>query len=118
ARLREEANAYKASIVSRAEGDASRFEQLLTEYEKAPEITRQRLYLESMEAVMTNTSKVLLDAPGTNNLMYIPIDKLFEQRLQPQAAEGSRENRTETPQVESSDETGGSPAGGRVRIVR
>lgn len=80
ARLREEANAYKARIVSRAEGDASRFEQLLAEYEKAPAITRQRLYLEAMEKVLSNTSKILLDAEGTNNLMYIPLDKILEQR--------------------------------------
>ena len=80
ARLREEANGYKARIVSRAEGDASRFEQQLTEYEKAPEITRQRLYLESMEKVLSNTSKILLDTRGANNLLYIPIDKIMEQR--------------------------------------
>lgn len=80
ARLREEANAYQSRIVSRAEGDASRFEQLLAEYEKAPAITRQRLYLEAMEKVLSNTSKILLDAEGTNNLMYIPLDKILEQR--------------------------------------
>ena len=78
--MREEANAYQSRIVSRAEGDASRFEQLLAEYEKAPAITRQRLYLEAMEKVLSNTSKILLDAEGTNNLMYIPLDKILEQR--------------------------------------
>jgi len=118
ARLREEANGYKARIVSRAEGDASRFEQTLTEYEKAPEITRQRLYLESMETVMTNTSKVLLDVPGANNLMYIPIDKILEQRLNPQSPEISRENRMESSQTDTTGATGENSASGRARVVR
>ena len=80
ARMREEANGYKESVIARAEGDASRFEQLLAEYERAPEITRKRLYLESMESVLSNTNKVLLDAEGGNSLMYLPLDKLLQQR--------------------------------------
>ena len=80
ARVREEANAYKASTIARSEGDASRFEQLLTEYEQAPEITRKRLYLESIESVMSGTNKVLLDAEGGNSLMYLPLDKLIQPR--------------------------------------
>lgn len=91
ARLREEANAYKARIVARAEGDASRFVQQLTEYEKAPEVTRQRLYLETMEKVLSNTSKVLLDTRDTNNLIYIPIDKIMERRPDLQILEPQRE---------------------------
>lgn len=78
ARIREEANAYKASAIARSEGDAARFDQLLTEYEKAPEITRKRLYLESIESVMSGTNKVLLDAEGGNSLMYLPLDKLIQ----------------------------------------
>ena len=80
ARVREEANAYKASVIARSEGDASRFEQLLTEYERAPEITRKRLYLESIESVMSGTNKVLMDAEGGNSLMYLPLDKLMQPR--------------------------------------
>lgn len=80
ARVREEANAYKASTIARSEGDASRFEQLLKEYEQAPEITRKRLYLESIESVMSGTNKVLLDAEGGNSLMYLPLDKLMQPR--------------------------------------
>ena len=79
ARLREESNAYKARVVARAEGEASRFEQLLVQYERAPAVTRQRLYLDSVESVLSNTNKVLLDTEGSNNLMYIPIDKIMEQ---------------------------------------
>ena len=80
ARVREEANGYKASVIAKSEGDAARFDQLLTEYELAPEITRKRLYLESMESVLSSTNKVLLDAKGGNSLMYLPLDKLIQPR--------------------------------------
>ena len=80
ARVREEANAYKASVIAKSEGDAARFEQLLTEYEQAPEITRKRLYLESIESVMSGTNKVLMDAEGGNSLMYLPLDRLMQPR--------------------------------------
>ena len=80
ARVMEEASAYKASVTAKSEGDAARFEQLLTEYERAPEITRKRLYLESIESVLSNTNKVLLDAEGGNSLMYLPLDRLMQSR--------------------------------------
>ncbi|MEM7027373.1 MAG: FtsH protease activity modulator HflK [Pseudomonadota bacterium] len=80
ARLREEATAYKARVVAKAEGEASRFEQLLTEYRRAPEVTRERLYLDAIESVLMNTNKVLIDNDGGNSLMYLPIDKLMERR--------------------------------------
>ena len=80
ARVREESNGYKASVIAKSEGDAARFDQLLTEYELAPEITRKRLYLESMESVLSSTNKVLLDAEGGNSLMYLPLDKLIQPR--------------------------------------
>jgi len=80
ARLREEANGYKQKVIARAEGDASRFTQLLTQYERAPQVTRERLYLDAVESVMSSTSKVFLDADGNNSLMYIPIDKLIQGR--------------------------------------
>ena len=84
ARLREEANAYKAKVIAKSEGEASRFEQLLAEYEHAPEVTRQRLYLDSIESVLSGTNKVLIDTEGNNNLIYLPIDKLLEKRNQDQ----------------------------------
>ena len=77
ARLREEATGYKARVIARSEGEASRFDQLYTEYQRAPAVTRQRLYLESIETVLSNSNKVLLDTEGSNNLMYIPIDRLI-----------------------------------------
>ena len=64
ARIREESNAYRASVIARAEGEANRFEQLLTEYQRAPEVTRQRLYIDSIESVLSNTNKVFMDAEG------------------------------------------------------
>ena len=66
-----------------AEGEARRFDQIRAEYEKAPEVTRKRLYLESMEAVMSRTGKVVVDSEGTGNLMYLPLDELFKRRVQP-----------------------------------
>lgn len=79
ARLMEEATAYRSRIVARAEGEASRFDQLRTEYERAPVVTRQRLYLDTIETVLARNAKVLLDSDGTGNLMYLPIDKILEQ---------------------------------------
>jgi membrane protease subunit HflK len=77
-RLREQAGAYREQVIARAEGETSRFLQTLEEYKKAPEVTRKRLYLETMETVLANTSKVIMQAEGGNNLMYIPLDKLME----------------------------------------
>ena len=77
ARLMQEADGYKQRMVATAEGDASRFKQLQAEYAKAPEVTRQRLYLETMQQVYSNTSKVMIDAKGQGNLLYLPLDKLM-----------------------------------------
>ncbi|MCB1669590.1 MAG: FtsH protease activity modulator HflK [Gammaproteobacteria bacterium] len=75
----EQANAYQQEVIARAEGDASRFNQLLTEYSKAPEVTRERLYIDAIEDVMTNASKIMVDVEGGNNMMYLPLDKILEQ---------------------------------------
>lgn len=74
----EQALAYKAQVEKAAEGESRRFTALLEEYEKAPAVTRDRLYLEAMEAVLSNTSKVIMDSNEGNSLMYLPIDKLLE----------------------------------------
>jgi membrane protease subunit HflK len=76
-RKREAAIAYRDQIVAKAEGESSRFTQTLAEYEKAPEITRKRMYLDTMEYVLANTSKVVMAVKDGNNLMYIPLDKLM-----------------------------------------
>lgn len=79
ARRFQDAEAYKARVVADAEGEASRFEQLLIEYQKAPVVTRDRLYIEAIEEVYGKSNKVLLDAEGSGNMIYLPIDKLLEQ---------------------------------------
>ncbi len=75
----EQANAYKEDVIARAEGDASRFNQLLLEYQKAPEVTRQRMYIDSIQDVMTASSKILIDVEGGSNMLYVPLDKILEQ---------------------------------------
>ena len=78
-RLREEAEGYKSQVVSKSEGEAKRFTRLLTEYKKAPRVTRERLYIDAIEQVMTNSSKVLVDIEGGNNMLYLPLDKIIQQ---------------------------------------
>ena len=76
ARLHEESQAYKQRAISRAEGEASRFKQLLAEYEKAPEVTRERMYIDAMQDVFGQTANVLVDLKASNNILYLPIDQL------------------------------------------
>jgi len=79
-RLLEEANGYNTEVTQRAEGDASRFKSILTEYTRAPGVTRDRLYLDMMQSVLTNSSKVVVDQKtGSGNLLYMPLDKLMQQ---------------------------------------
>ncbi len=75
----QEAEAYKERVVAQSIGETKRFTQLLKEYKKAPKVTRQRIYLESMEQVLSNTSTVMVDVKGGNNLLYLPLDKLGNQ---------------------------------------
>jgi membrane protease subunit HflK len=78
-RLLEEANGYQSEVVERSTGDASRFRQILVEYVKAPGVTRDRLYLDMMQSVIGNTSKVMIDQKAGNSLLYLPLDKLIQQ---------------------------------------
>ncbi|MES2626914.1 MAG: FtsH protease activity modulator HflK [Pseudomonadota bacterium] len=90
----QEANAYKEQVVAQADGEAQRFEQLLVEYQKAPEVTRQRLYIDAMQDVLANSSKVMVDIEGGgNNMMYLPLDQLIQQQ-----------NRRTVPSVSSGPE--------------
>lgn len=84
-RLREEANGYKSQVVSKSQGEAKRFTKLLAEYKKAPEVTRERLYIDAIEQVMTSSSKVLMDTEGGNNMLYLPLDKIVQQGASSQA---------------------------------
>ncbi|MBJ38048.1 MAG: FtsH protease activity modulator HflK [Gammaproteobacteria bacterium] len=79
ARQIEEANGYREQVIAQANGEAERFNKLYAEYELAPEVTRQRLYLDSLESVMKNSTKVMVDVDGGNNLLYLPLDKLVQQ---------------------------------------
>jgi len=78
-RLLQEADGYNTQVIQEAEGNASRFKQILVEYNKAPVVTRERLYLDMMQSVLGNTSKVLLDQKGSNSLLYLPLDQLIKQ---------------------------------------
>ena len=81
ARILEEAEAYRASVVAAAEGEASRFTQVLDEYHKAPGVTRDRLYIDAMEQVLSRSTKLMIDqSGGGNNVMYLPLDQLIRQR--------------------------------------
>lgn len=82
-RLKEEAEGYKLAVTANAEGEASRFSQIFAEYQKAPQVTRQRIYLDTMQTVMNNTSKVVVDQKGGNSLLYLPLDKLQQTVSQP-----------------------------------
>ncbi|MCW5594862.1 MAG: FtsH protease activity modulator HflK [Rhodocyclaceae bacterium] len=91
ARLMEESNGYKSRVVANAEGDASRFKQILVEYNKAPDVTRQRMYLDTMQQILSSTSKILLDTKGSGNLLYLPLDKLMQAAAAVPAASASGE---------------------------
>ena len=77
-RMLQDAEAYKEQVISEAEGDATRFNLLLSEYQKAPDVTRNRLYLDSIQGVMSNSTKVMIDVEGGNNILYLPLDKIAE----------------------------------------
>jgi membrane protease subunit HflK len=78
-RMIQDAEAYRAQVVAESEGEATRFNLLLAEYQKAPVVTRNRLYLDAVQTVMTNSTKVLIDLEGSNNILYLPLDKIVNQ---------------------------------------
>ena len=77
-RLKEEADAYKSRIVAQAQGDAQRFRSVLAEYQKAPQVTRDRMYLDTMQQIYGNVTKVLVDSRQGSNLLYMPLDKILQ----------------------------------------
>jgi membrane protease subunit HflK len=90
-RMLEQAEGYRARVVGTATGDAARFGSVLAEYNKAPEVIRERMYLETMQQMFANASKVLIDTKGSNNMLYLPLDKITQQAAQDstRAASGS-----------------------------
>jgi membrane protease subunit HflK len=77
-RLMQEADGYKARVIANADGDASRFKQVLFEYAKAPAVTRERIYIETLQQVLSSTNKIVMDYRGSGNLLYLPLDKLMQ----------------------------------------
>ena len=88
-RLREESEGYRARVVAQAEGDAQRFRSVLAEYQKAPVVTRDRLYIDTMQQIYANVSKVLVDSSNNSNLLYLPLDRLLQQSGATPAAPGA-----------------------------
>ncbi|MGH8620020.1 MAG: FtsH protease activity modulator HflK [Burkholderiales bacterium] len=115
ARLKEEADGYRQRVVERAEGDAARFRSIATEYVKAPGVTRDRLYLEAMQDVLQNSSKVLVDQKqGGGSLLYLPLDKLIQQSG-PSASGNLDAQRTAPAAAESAPAVEAPAAGARAR---
>ena len=98
ARLGEEAQGYRQRVIANADGDASRFKQVLAEYAKAPAVTRERIYIETMQAVLTSTSKIMMDYRGAGNLLYLPLEKLM-QGTATGGAEGAAPPRAAPPEA-------------------
>jgi membrane protease subunit HflK len=87
--LREEAQGYKSRIVAQSQGDAQRFKALLTEYQKAPQVTRDRLYIDTMQQIYSNVTKVLVESRQGSNLLYLPLDKIMQMTAAGGAAAGA-----------------------------
>ena len=79
-RMAEEAQAYKEQAILQAQGEVARFEELLPQYQAAPEVTRSRIYLETLEEVYSKTSKIMVDTKGSGNMLYLPLDKILERQ--------------------------------------
>jgi membrane protease subunit HflK len=83
-RLQQEADAYKARVVAQAQGDAQRFRSVLAEYQKAPQVTRDRMYLDAMQQIYTNVTKVLVESRQGSSLLYLPLEKILQAGASPQ----------------------------------
>ena len=105
-RMLEEASGYRDAVISRAQGEADRFSKLVAEYRKAPEVTRERLYLETMQEVMSNTSKVMVSGDSGQNLLYLPLDQLMRgSNSNAAGGAGNRSSDTTALDVNSDEET-------------
>ena len=97
ARLTQEAEGYKARITAQAEGDAQRFAAVLAQYQKAPQVTRERMYLDAMQDIYARARKVLVDSRAGGNLLYLPLDKLMQQTGAPGEAGSAAANQAASP---------------------
>jgi membrane protease subunit HflK len=104
-RLFQEADGYKQRVIANAEGDASRFKQVLTEYAKAPQVTRERIYIDTMREILSSTNKIMMDYRGSGNLLMLPLDKILQQAggtVNPTEAQASQRPSAEPPAAEAS----------------
>src|SRR5690554_5230186 len=107
-RILQEAQAYREQTVLKAQGEIARFNELLPQYKAAPQVTRERLYLETLEEINSKTAKVMVDVKGSNNMMYLPLDKILEKQRateQPTRSEASSTNSRPTQSVPPSSST-------------
>jgi membrane protease subunit HflK len=117
ARMIQDAEAYKARVIADAEGEAARFEALLIEYQKAPEVTRERLYIDAIEEVYTRSNKVFLDSSGSGNLLYLPVDQLMRGSRPAATGEGNRASDSPLPSQQR-NEVLAEPVDPRERRIR
>ena len=104
ARLKEEAEGYRQRVIANAEGDTARYKQIVKEYQKAPAVTRDRMYLETMQEIFSNTTKLMVDSKKGNQLLYLPLDKLISQTGNSNSSGNSGSGTSsETPSVSVSD---------------
>jgi membrane protease subunit HflK len=108
ARLTQEAEGYRQRVIAAAEGEGARFRQVVAEYRKAPRVTRDRLYLDAMQDVLSNASKVIIDQKSSNNLLFLPLDKLIQAAG---TAEATSRSSGEAPAAQSSPPMASDPAG-------
>ena len=117
-RLAAEAEGYRARIVGQADGDAQRFRAVLTEYQKAPQVTRDRMYLDAMSDIYSNVTKVMVDSKAGSNLLYLPLDKLMQQVTQSPSASAAVTPPVTSSQVPAPATTNSSNARSRERESR
>lgn len=112
-RLTQESEAYKEKVIARAKGEASRFSQLLGEYEKAPEVMRERLYIEAMQDVLERANTLMLDVKGSNNVVYLPLDKIRSPKSTAEVAAPNTEPSGTYAPIPAEVQAGGPKAGAR-----
>lgn len=121
-RMAEEAQAYKKQSILQAQGEIARFEELLPQYQAAPEVTRSRLYIETLESVYANTSKIMVDTQGSGNMLYLPLDKILERQSNSVAPSNNRRTleglRNQDPVTTSGSPTDNSTRDDRFRTGR
>jgi membrane protease subunit HflK len=100
-RLTEEAVGYRQSVIATAQGDAARFRSILAEYERAPQVTRERMYIDTMQQVLSATSKVIVDQKGGQNLLFLPLDRIMQMATQSQSSTVTVDASRATPEASS-----------------